>query len=487
MTQFDRRRFLASTATALTAVGGGLVWEIDATRAAAADSASGDIEKLEPRGRLIAECSLPGETRADGVAPRHANALQMSQDRWLIVYSTHGYRGVDDERSIVYQVRRDAPNGPVLKEGFLSQGREDWLPPDFDPKLLAADQTIYKQHGHMVPFGVPQGAILDGRTPPHAGLFVVKWRTAGRVLNRSTNYLVHRTDGPNGGRIGQGVEWVQFRLNAAGDDLDIVQSARPLRQVGYTEGPKFTSAADVVWMNESFVPAVPYNADATEWADVNAFDEGRIAAMKYRFNPQTGVYEWVEIGPRLTEPGGHIHEAGLARVGDAWVISSRRQGAAGVAWFRTADPFADAPSPVLPAEPKCNAPLTMFVCADGVLRLFTGEAASSPYGNARDPLFMWDIDAAQGFVSSNRRLIFDSVAAGLKIRKEVVPKIDFCELFPHLGRSQLVVHGVSMRGYHFPYRGRPGILPVNETDKSAAGVYYAEITYRNEPPPRWKF
>lgn len=487
MMPLDRRHFLQHAAAATAALGGGLSRAKHSAAAPTASPAGGDIEKLEPRGRFIHECSLPGETKADGVSPRHANALQLSADRWLVVYSTHGYRGVDDERSIIYQIRRDAPDGAVLKEGFLSQGREDWFPPDFDKSFLTAEQTIFKQHGHMTAFGVPQGAKIDGRTPPHAGLFVVKWRTRGRILNRDTNYLEHATVGPNEGRIGQLVEWVQFRLNAAGDDIDIVQSARTLRQTGYLEGPKFTAADDVVWMNQSFVPAVPFSADATEWADVNSFDGGRIAAMKYRFNLQSGVYEWVEIGPRLSEPGGHIHEAGLSRVGDEWIISARRQRLPGIAWFRTSDLFTDAPTPTLATEPQCNAPLTSFVCADGVLRIFTGEAANSPYRNARDPLFLWDVDPAQNFAATNRRLIFDSVATGLPIRKEVVPKVDFCELFPHQGRSQLIVYGVSMRGYDFPYRNRPDILAVNAAEKAAAGIYFAEITYRNEPPPRWQF
>jgi hypothetical protein len=83
---------------------------------------------LEYRGRFVEECTLPGETRRDDVVPRHANAIQLSAERWLVIYSTHGYRGVDDERSIIYQVRAERPDGPVLKEGFLSRTSDDWHP-----------------------------------------------------------------------------------------------------------------------------------------------------------------------------------------------------------------------------------------------------------------------------------------------------------------------------------------------------------------------
>jgi len=483
----SRRRFLTAAAASLAA-SGGLAIGRRSGRAALVDlPVAGDIERIEHRGRLIEECSLPGETHADGVVPRHANGLQLSRDRWLIVYSTHGYRGVDDERSIVYQVRRDAPDGVVLKEGFLSRGREDWFPPDFDRAVLTPDQTVVKQHGHMVPFGVPRGAVVRGATPPHAGLFVVKWRTAGRILNRSTNYLEHRKAGPGDGRIGQGVEWVQFRLNESGDDLDIVRTVESLRQTGYADGPKFCAAPDVAWMNQSYVPAVPLNTDATEWADVNHFDGGRIAAMKYRYEPTKDAYEWTTIGPRLRPTDGDVHEAGLSYFNNAWIISARRQGDPGVAWFRTTDPFSDVPPAVLPAEPKSNAPLAVFVCADGVPRLFTGDPTVSPHRNGRDPLYCWDVDAKAGFACTNRRVLFDSVAAGLPMRRAVAPKIDFCELFPHHERTQLIVHGVSMRGYDFPYVDRTDIPAVDEIEKAAAGVYYAQITYRNTPPPRWHF
>jgi len=90
----------------------------------------------------------------------------------------------------------------------------------------------------MVAFGVPQGARIDGQPVPHAGLFVVKWRTLGRPLDKTNNYLEHRTEAPSSGRAGQGVEWVQFRLNSAADDLEIVQPVSLLRQVGYEQGPR---------------------------------------------------------------------------------------------------------------------------------------------------------------------------------------------------------------------------------------------------------
>src|SRR5262245_48648630 len=89
--------------------------------------ASGAPE-LKSMGMFIKESTLPGETRRDDVVPRHAVCLQAAKSRWLIIYTTHGYRGADDERSVLYQVRKDAPDGAVLKEGFLAKSINDWRP-----------------------------------------------------------------------------------------------------------------------------------------------------------------------------------------------------------------------------------------------------------------------------------------------------------------------------------------------------------------------
>jgi len=451
----------------------------------AADPApvTGDVESVEHVGQLIRECTLPGETRRDDVVPRHANSIQLSASRWLVIYSTHGYRGVDDEHSIVYQVRRDAPDGAVLKEGFLSQGRADWFPPDFDKSLLKPDETVYKQHGHMVAFGVPKGTMFDGRPAPHANLFVAKWRTSGRLLNRKTDYLEHRTAGPNDGRIGQGVEWMQFRLNDREDDIEILQPVALLRQKGFETGARFCTGP-VEWMNQSFCPAVPASRDCTEWADANHFNGDRIAALKYRFNPQTQRYEWIEMGPLTGDGKKKYHEASLVHLSDGWLLAGRSDG--GILWSKSADPFKSWSPLQFITDPPINAPITVFRCADNIVRLFSGDPKASPTHNGRDPLYSWDI-APDNFAASNRRELFSSAIGKLNIRRESQAKLDFCELFPLHGRTQLVVWGVSTRAMNHPYNGRPSIPLQNAEEKKACGLYYSRITYRTARPPLWQF
>ena len=72
-------------------------------------------------GKLIGECSLEGEHLADRVVPAHPNGIQLSKNRWLIIYATRKFRGTDDDASIIYQVREDTPDGKLLKEGMLAK------------------------------------------------------------------------------------------------------------------------------------------------------------------------------------------------------------------------------------------------------------------------------------------------------------------------------------------------------------------------------
>ena len=85
------------------------------------------------------------------------------------------------------------------------------------------------------------------------------------------------------------------------------------------------------------------------------------------------------------------------------------------------------------------------MCADGAVRLFTGDPTVSPNKNARDPLYCWEIDPDDGFSAGKRHVIFDHVKAGLPIRRLTRPMIDMCRLLPHAGGNvQWIVHRVQV-------------------------------------------
>jgi hypothetical protein len=341
-----------------------------------------------------------------------------------------------------------------------------------------------------VVFGVPEGALRGGRPLPQANVFVAKWRLVARRLDPKRNYLEHATPDRKLAERTQAVEWLQFRLNEKEDDVEVVQPAAVMHQKGFESGPAFCSGERVAWMNQTFTPAVPFNPEATEWADCNHFDGGRVAVLKYVFNPKRQLYEWTATGPFLADPRRGLSEASLARWGDRWVIAARTAGD-GVAWVTTADPFAMMPRLQFTTKPAGSAPRTLFRCADGVLRLFSGDSFGSPTQNARDPLYCWDVDPDDSFALSNRRLIFDSAGAKLPIRPAAVPKIDMCKVLPPQGRTQLLVFRVSVRSYNHPYvggSGKPNGIPViDQEEKACCGLYCARITYGEVVPSPWEF
>ena len=456
MTRLTRRSALSLAAAGL--------WP----RAAAAASPGGAIESIEHMGVLIRECSLSGETRKDNVVPAHPNGIQVSPNRWLLIYATRTFRGVDDDLSIVYQLREGTIDGRVIKENFFSRAQSNWDP------LGDGHANYVRQLGHPVLFGVPRGARIGGKPAPSANVFVAKWRRTARLLDPEKNQLLREIPDRTPSLRTQAVEWVQFRLNAAENDIEIIRPIALLRQKGYDDGDVFC-AAPVKNINESFVQAVPYNRDGTEWADCCHFDGGQLACLKYVFNSGLGHYEWSTMGPLITAPNGRLSEASLARLGGRWIVAGRPS-TAGVVWLATEDPFAKMPPIVHCDVPATTTPRTAYVWADGVLRLFTGDPSVSPYNAVRNPLYCWDIEASNRFTAGNRRVIFDSVKAGLPIRPPARPMIDMCKLLPHVGgRVQWIVHRVQVGGTSTP------------ADREPCAIYYAKVTYAQAYPGRWEF
>ncbi len=431
--------------------------------------------KLITSTMFLRESTLAGETRADGVFPAHPNGIQLSRDRWLILYTTRGLRGIDDDRSIVWQLRRDSPDGAVVKEGFFARALDD-------------GQKFFKQHGHPVAFGVPLGAFIDGKPAPHANVFVAKWRTRSVRMDPATGKLVSDENS----RVGQGVEWTQFRLNERADDIEVLQPAAPLRQKGFERGDAFCSAERSGWMNQTYVQAVPLNRDATEWADCNHFAGERVAALRYRFNAASRRYEWVETGPYLFDAAGGVWEASVARWKDDFIVATRLTGTKktrtgkggglrgdeGVGWLRANDLFQPRGAQIVYAHsPGCQRPRTAYVCGDGCLRLFAGEAKSSPTRNPRDPICCWDVDPEKGFRATNRRVVFGSKEASLPMRKQTRPMIDFCKVFAPQGRSQFILHRVTSYTDSYP--------PTAE-EFGWFGIYAARLEF-DAPAAAWDF
>ena len=254
-------------------------------------------------------------------------------------------------------------------------------------------------------------------------------------------------------------------------------------------------------MNQTYVQPVPYNPTASEWVDVNAFgtrDAGKragaagptstVAPLRYRFNADRGLYEWVQTGPQL---GPGLFEGNVSPHGSDWVIAARLEsGEPGVAWTRVNDPFKEKGEVTIPKDVRSSrAPLSVYRCADGVTRLCTGDQEVSPHNSNRDPIYIWDIEPDNGFRASNRRQIYSPRECGNPIPEDHGPLADMIKLLPHAGGStQTLIHRVrtcAMAVKEADYTSR--IRPLTEGDFTGTAIYHAKVHYSESYPGAWDF
>jgi len=451
------------------------------------------IEWIEHKGKFLHECSLPGEGRDLGVYPAHPNGIQLSRDRFLIIYSTRASRGDDDEKSGVYQLREGSFDGRVLKEGWICRTQDDWEP-------LGDGKRYVRQHGHLTVFGVPKGAIIQGRRQPHENLFAVLWRVEARWIDPQTGFMAYVQEHPELTESTRGVEWMQFRLNESGDDIEILQPPTRLRQTGYSEGPAFCRHESAASMVANFAPPVPHNAEASEWVHANTIyvpgargttdhqsikvhTEGAVVPLRFRYDQATHRYQWVETGEPFGGLGQGLFEGSIARDKSGWIIMARRVQGDAVAFGRVDDLFGPKVPMQLAQDQRNGAPTVLFMCPDGILRRTGGLPGVSPYHLERNPLYIMDIHPDRGFAYSNPRVIFDANRAGVPI--PTTPIVDFGKVLPHAGgRSQTILHRLRSPMLSDPRRPQYKLTP---PEVEASGIYGAKIHYREPWPGAWEF
>lgn len=437
-----------------------------------------------------------GETRADQAVPSHPNVLRLSREVWMLLFGTRKFTGTDDDRSVFCQLRRGQVDGPVIRERALALEQEGWDP-------FGKGDNLCKVHGTPTGFGVPKGTMINGRPAPNANVFMVTWYTypKKRVNGRNANVLDDYTKDYNSeesaknasAKLGRyiRIECMQFRLNDAEDDIEVLQEVRMLKQRGFedSELPCEVVAVDR-GMNHSMMPPKPVDASCEEWMEIDHFGgnmkNARLAAVLYRFNRSTGLYEWVKTGPLTTDLGEEpIIEATLNRIGDDWIVCARsHRGQGQTVWFRVKDPLQGWPEATFRETPQAWAPRSASVCDDGVLRIFANDCASSPYEKTkmfeRNPLCCWDVDP-EDFSVSNRRVVFDSRAAGLPLR---FPFIDAPKLLPAGAGRQLVGFRVLTP---CKWQEIPGYPALTQEEFNVLGQYGAELQYDRPVPEPWDF
>jgi len=447
------------------------------------------ITKIEHLGKLIHECSLEGHTRADGCAPAHPNGYQISKNRWLITYSIRGWRGIDDEWALAFQIRDRAPDGKVIKEGLLRQKKNDWDP-------LASGEKMVRQYGHPVAFGIPRGAMINGQRPCNENIIALCWRVVGRYIDPKTGFLPHFTGDFDRIRLQTAwAEWMQVRLNAAEDDLEIVMPPQNLVQKGYEDSASGCVIDSSHRMVMVFTPPIAFNQEKTEWVVCNHFEppnnHSKLGILKFSFNNQTKLYEWEKTSPLIEHQTEPLCETTLVNLQDnRFLLVGRsvnpKSSASKLAMLITDDLFKPNQQPKLLWGSEYVPPVSAFTCADGQIRFFSSRQSESPNNIFRDPLFCWDLDV-ETFNLSHKQIIFHAY--------ETLPKefprsrmCDFCKVFPHSGGStQFFAHRVWTTSTLMPNEPHDDGHVVTELEKELCGVYYGKIHYDQDYPTAWNW
>lgn len=446
------------------------------------------LKQIRYEGPLITDVDVDGEGKGDGIIPAHASgAMPLSRDRWIIFVSTLDTRGWDAVRSIVYQLREGGPAGLVLREGLLIEAERGWRPEPGGP-------TFRKVFGMPMAFGVPKGARRSGRSMPNENVFAVKCYR--RVIEERDGRIVARDHSPDSLRSQaeltrryQRVEWLQFRLNDAEDDIEIIQPRRTLMQLGYDDESEFCELGPGHYMNHAMTPPVAADPSCLTWyeCDTFAFDEvsgrhghGQIAPVEYTWNAQTGLYEWTRVGSLHIIPGRAIGEASISRWDEDWVVAARSNCIDGsTAWYRTADLFAGLGEPTL--RDGTWGPRHSYRCADGALRIFLNDQSRSPYGQKRNPLYMIRVDPVT-FDYGDPVVVLDAEQADLGL---VNPFLDMAKLCPGEGDHQrLVFRTISASMTTGPASGAP---PPTEAEMAVAGIHCAALVYDEPSDSQWAF
>ena len=445
------------------------------------------LTDIQYRGPLLVDTSIPGESKADRVIPAHGNgALQVSRDRWILFASTLDPNGWDAVRSIIYQIRASALDGPVVCEGLVTPAISGWDP-------LDQGMTLRKVHGMPMAFGVPKGAIRADEPMPNANVFVVKWyrrpllELNGR-LYQSHQHLDVWPDGPSTNRRLLRVEWMQFRLNDTEDNIEILQQPMQVRQKGYEEGDAFCALGPDCFMNHAMTPPVTSDDSCVDWVACESFQgteasghktHGQFAPVRYRWNVESGLYEWKDVGPLTTAEGRALGETSISRFADCWIVAARSFNIDGSTfWYRSTDPFETLGDPV--SRMGDWGPRHSYRCADGQLRLFFSDKDASPDHGSRNPLKVVDVDP-QTFDYGNPRVVVDLNAAGLPFHQ---PFADMAKLCPPEGDRQcLIFRTIDRQMTADPDTGDPAL---SGDAFARAGLHYAELHYDTVECP-WTF
>jgi hypothetical protein len=184
---------------------------------------------------------------------------------------------------------------------------------------------------------------------------------------------------------------------------------------------------------------------------------------------------------------GKMFEGSINRVGGQWILCARNRGhvlegqrGSCTAWFKTSDPFSGFGEPTYAPAPSSYCPRTSWLMPDGKLRIFSGDFASSPHRQKRDPLFCWDVNPFDFTVSNPRTILDGRQWLGMEL-----PMIGFAKLSPVHDDRQILTFRVTTQNHRHATDRWPA---VTEHDLAQCGAHYCVIRYpKGAANNTWRF
>jgi len=446
------------------------------------------------KGSLMSDTTIPGQQKKDDAQPANAVCWQLSRDRFLWTFAIMTYQGTDSTRAIAYQVRRDAPDGPILKEGLFASATDQWEP-------FGDGEKYFKQQGHGKVFGVPKGAIdRSGKLLPAQNVFFASWYEIPRRIDRGSGLVLAGKIKPKGKTAPAEVRLVcvQFRLNDAENNIELLTPIKLLAQKGYESGDVFCSLGkDATGVNHWYTPQQPFNESCTQWVDVWHFNPKGVAPVLMEFNRASGRYEWVKTGPLSSHPKGYIIECSVTKLGSEWIVAARSSPPVGTqtTWFKTRDLFGRGLGDLIlkSGSDELQANRSAYVCGDGVLRVFGGMNKISPFKSARNPAYCWDV-APNTFALSNCRTVLSSddigLAEGVKgANPAPPPALEAAVALPEKNVKLRMFLSAPFQNRQIATTTVKRVIagPPAADELSKYGVHYWSVTYDRNIEDAWRF
>lgn len=425
------------------------------------------------KGPFIIESDLFGESKRDFAVPNYATGLRLSTDRWLIVYDTVDSRGADFWRSVMYQIRADAPDGRIVKSGFIAEL-------EVLDSLVGDRYPCWKGYGNPNVFGMP--CLSHGvSSSPTPGLVAISYNSRIELMvdGRLVQYLPTLT--PHWPKDVSADEWFdvlarlgsprlmrQYRFNPVTDELVPVSPAKPcpivqpVRLCHDLQG--IINWGNPVRMDEHGLSWLEVLVDPTE--------DSLLVMRRYDFDTAAGLYHMTDkVMQHQERPDFRAGEPSLAQIGpNDWMVAARCfRNSGNTLLYRTADPMTSLGPATELATTFGQRMLYRF--ADGSIRLTLNHQKESPYQDRRNPLYCYRIDP-DTLQAVEKSTVFDSRAAGLDLH---IPFVDHTHLFePHRPGAQLLTFRLIAEGMVW---NRPDMQAVTPEEMRIGGLHCCEVTF----------